>query len=124
MKSTIIQEDVAQIISGIGESVHKLSGKTLLITGGAGFLGNYFLDVIQCLNETILEKPCKMISVDNFLTGLSYRIPNSEHFTRIKHNIKEPLAINEKIDYIVHAPALHLQNFIANTRLKPLMSRH
>ncbi|MBS3136772.1 NAD-dependent epimerase/dehydratase family protein [Candidatus Woesearchaeota archaeon] len=120
MKSTIIQEDVAQIISGIGESVHKLSGKTLLITGGAGFLGNYFLDVIQCLNETILEKPCKMISVDNFLTGLSYRIPNSEHFTRIKHNIKEPLAINEKIDYIVHAAGIASPKFYRQYKIETI----
>ena len=37
--SKIIKEDIAEIAKQIGPHYAKLSGKTILIAGGAGFLG-------------------------------------------------------------------------------------
>lgn len=71
--------------------------KTILITGGAGFLGSH-------LCEKYLREGNRVIAVDNLQT--TYTALNIEHlldnknFTFIKHDIVEPLNIDEKIDWI------------------------
>ncbi len=42
-KNTVIKEDIITIIGEIGENVNKFSGTTVLITGGAGFLGTQLI---------------------------------------------------------------------------------
>ena len=70
--------------------------KTILITGGAGFIGSN-------LCNKLLNDGHKIICVDNLLTG---NIKNVEHllnnpnFTFINHDIIEPLEINADIDEI------------------------
>ena len=64
----IIKEDVENIISSISDISHKLEGKTVLVVGGAGFLGKYLVLTLQKLNEQF-SLPCKIVIVDNFITG-------------------------------------------------------
>src|SRR3989304_5515405 len=56
MANRIFEEDVKTIAEGIAKEAPKLSGATVLITGGAGFLGNYFLLTIDYLNRHVLKK--------------------------------------------------------------------
>jgi len=65
----IVNEDIETIARGISAEAGKLSGRTILISGGAGFLGKYFMGVFQYLNENVLAQPCRVISVDNYITG-------------------------------------------------------
>ncbi|EAC1313909.1 SDR family oxidoreductase [Campylobacter coli] len=70
--------------------------KTILITGGSGFLGSN-------LCARLLNEENKVICVDNNYTG---RMENIDHllshpnFTFIKHDICEPLKITQKLDQI------------------------
>ena len=70
--------------------------KTILITGGAGFIGSN-------LCERLLMEGNNIICVDNLYTG---SIKNIEHlignanFKFINHDIINPLDINEEIDQI------------------------
>lgn len=70
--------------------------KTILIVGGAGFIGSN-------LCEKLLNDNHKIICVDNLLTG---NIKNIEHlfnnpnFTFINHDIIEPLKLEQNIDEI------------------------
>lgn len=70
--------------------------KTIVITGGAGFIGSN-----MC--EKLLNEGHKIICVDNLLTG---NIKNIEHllnepnFIFINHDIIQPLEIKESIDEI------------------------
>jgi len=66
---TTISEDVQEIANDIKDIALKLEGKTLLVTGGSGFIGGYFLDVISFLNEHQFLKPCKVICLDNLIVG-------------------------------------------------------
>ena len=111
MNNNIVQEDINVIAESISQIADKLSGKTLLITGGAGFLGNYFLATFDFLNKHVLKQPCRIISVDNFITGMKYQIEESENFKPIKHDIIKPLKIDEKIDYIIHAAGIGSPKF-------------
>lgn len=106
MAKTIVEQDVENIGSRISKQAHLLSGKTLLISGGAGFIGAYILRTIAHLNKTKLKVPCRVISIDNYSTGTKKEndteFPVSE-FTFIEHDIRKPIEISEKIDFIIHA---------------------
>jgi hypothetical protein len=74
MMHPIISEDIERIVAGVGDSAKKLAGKTVLITGGAGFIGSYIVATIVRLNAGVLDKPCNVISLDNYITGSKKRI--------------------------------------------------
>ena len=72
--------------------------KTVLISGGAGFLGSHLCDFF-------LKKKFKVISIDNFLTGSEENIlhlKSHPNFTFLKLDITKNLEINNKVDYILH----------------------
>ncbi len=106
----IVNEDLAYIVSNIKREASKLSGKTLLISGGSGFLGSYFTKVISKLNKSVLAVPCKVLSVDNYITGsvnknfLGDIDDNNIEF--IYHDVRLPMFVDDKVDYIIHAAGL------------------
>ena len=69
--------------------------KTILIAGGAGFIGTN-------LCKRLLDEGNKIICLDNFHTGKINNIQeiSSKNFKLIKHDIIEPILIDEKIDEI------------------------
>jgi len=94
---------------GIQGESKQLEGKTLLIAGGAGFLGAYLVGTIQLLNKNVLQKPCRVLSLDNFITGSRDGITgvaSDENITHIETDIRNPLDIDEPIDFIIHAAGL------------------
>lgn len=120
MKDRIFEEDLKRIADDIKQDAGQLSGKTLLITGGAGFLGNYFIGTIDFLNRNILKKPCKIISVDNFITGVRYKVNEGPNFKAIRHNIKEPLKIEGNVDYIIHAAGIASPKFYREYKIETI----
>lgn len=72
--------------------------KTVLITGGAGFIGSH-------LCELFLGECCKVICVDNLITGKLFNISHllkNKNFTFIKHNVSEHINIKGPIHYVLH----------------------
>lgn len=109
MKRNIVKEDIHLIAEAIKKDAKKFEGKTLLISGGAGFIGSYILATIHELNNKHLSKPCRVISIDNFITGRKRRIVEeikSDNFTFIEADVTKPLDIKGKVDYVVHAAGL------------------
>ncbi len=75
-----------------------LEGMTVLITGGAGFIGSW-----TC--ETLLNLGARVICLDNFASGLKDNISHlesDEDFTFIKHDISKPIRIDKKLDIVMH----------------------
>ena len=70
--------------------------KTILITGGAGFIGSH-------LCKKLLEQGDKVICLDNLFTGNKNNIAgflDQPNFKFIEHDIIEPFLIDDKIDQI------------------------
>lgn len=70
--------------------------KTVLITGGAGFIGSHLL-------ETLINKGYFVICLDSLITGSELNfsgLKKHPNFKFILHDIVEPIVINEKIDEI------------------------
>ncbi len=104
----IIQEDLETIVDGLQEEVKTLEGKTLLISGGAGFLGSYFVGTIHLLNKKF-TKPCRVIVVDNYITGSKDSFINElldENIRLIEADVTKPFAVDEPVHFIIHAAGL------------------
>jgi len=71
--------------------------KTILITGGAGFIGSY-------LCEEYLKKGHRVVCVDNLQTTRSPKnikhLLSNANFKFIKHDIIDPIGFKDKIDWI------------------------
>lgn len=78
--------------------MEKENSKTVLITGGAGFIGSH-------LCEMLIDRGFKVTCIDNLLTG---NIGNIEHlfglddFRFIKHDVTEFIHIPGEVHYILH----------------------
>jgi len=83
--------------------------KTILVTGGAGFIGSH-------LCEKLLNQGSRVICLDNFFTGARKNIKHflkNKDFKLIKSDIARPIKLKEKIDEIYNlacpASPIHYQ---------------
>ena len=104
----MFQTDIEEIAHGLEDISEKLSGKTILITGGRGFLGRYFIETFNYLNKNVLNKPIKTIALDNLITSgaAGSEIPSYENVEFINHNVINPFKTKEKLDFIIHAAGI------------------
>ena len=78
--------------------VHEEMKKSVLITGGAGFIGSH-------LSDLFLAKGYEVICVDNLITGKKDNIAHllkNKRFSFIKHNVTQYIKIPGKVDYVLH----------------------
>jgi dTDP-glucose 4,6-dehydratase len=74
------------------------SPKTVLVTGGAGFLGSHLCD-------WFIKRGYKVIALDNLITGSKKNIAHlakNKNFKFIKHDITKPITIPGKIHYVLN----------------------
>ncbi|MEK6878002.1 MAG: NAD-dependent epimerase/dehydratase family protein, partial [Nanoarchaeota archaeon] len=116
----VVKEDIRQIVSDLGDLVKKFGGKTVLITGGAGFLGKYLVWTLNYLNKNILENPCKIIVLDNFITGLKGSLQDEENIEIREVDISKPFRVEDNIDYIFHAASIAAPLFYNKFKLETI----
>lgn len=89
-------EDLAIIRKNLGEI--SFEDKSVLVTGGAGFLGSW-----MC--HALLDSGANVTCVDNFASGLEQNIQHlmgEERFRFIRHDISQPLQMQNRVDLIIH----------------------
>lgn len=104
---TIVERDVEAIAASLTkEELNRCEGSRFLISGGAGFLGSYLLASFAVLNRKYLDKPCRVVSLDNYLTGTKTGVAahiQDSHISFTQGDVRTPLRIDGPLDYIVHA---------------------
>jgi UDP-glucuronate decarboxylase len=82
--------------------------ETILVTGGAGFLGSHLCD-------RLIEHGRDVLCVDNLYTGSKHNIQhllNSDHFEFMRHDVTFPLYVEVRQIYNLACPAspVHYQH--------------
>jgi|SRR3989338_8370736 len=121
----LINRELSELATKLEPVAHRLEGKTVLITGAGGFLGNYFVGILQYLNHTRFKKPVHIIALDNFITGVKdspffdLNDPNLE-FTQ--HDVLDPFKTDRPVDYIMHAAGIASPVFYAQYPLETIIT--
>ncbi len=104
----MLRSDITEIVSRLGDGAEAFAGKTILLTGGRGFLGRYFMEVFAELNAKVLDEPVRLIALDNMITAgeLGADVPESEHVEFIKHDVIKPFDFDGPLDYVIHAAGI------------------
>lgn len=105
----IISEDVKQIASKLKNELSALEGKTLLVSGGAGFICSYFSDVVAYLNDNYFSNPCKIICLDNLANSNKNRLKylaQKPYFIFLNQSVLDPVSYEGNVDFIVHGASL------------------
>jgi UDP-glucuronate decarboxylase len=117
----VVDSDIEEIFLTMKSSLEKLSGKTIVITGAAGFLGRYFLSVFARANQS-MEIPIKMIGIDNYITSNEeYSESNYRNLPNLEWIYGDALIASQlpnKFDFILHAAGIASpQHYRANPLL-------
>jgi len=106
----VLEEDIKEIFESMESSIKKMYGKTVLITGAAGFLGRYFMSLLTYSNRLSNEKPITIIALDNYITSGK---PSGNNILRDDENVEWIVGdasigsqLPNKFDYIIHTAGI------------------
>lgn len=110
----IVSGDMAEITSNVGEKIRRLSGSSLLVTGGAGFLGYYLINFLVHANE-FLAKKCRVVCVDNFIRGVPPWLKEFASEKKVELVVENVNRLDAgalgDLDYIIHAASIASPTF-------------
>ena len=107
----VIKADLEHICCNLSNEFSQLSGKKLLITGGAGFLGYYLIQAALYWNKSKNNKDSIKVTVyDNYIRGIPLWLEQLKHnqdLKLFKYDITSPLPVDiEQFDFIIHAASI------------------
>jgi nucleoside-diphosphate-sugar epimerase len=99
-----IEEDAMQSIERSGIDINSFKGKTVLVTGGTGFFGIWFLTCLVIIKEKI-GNDLKIITISRSPENFALNIRDKKILNNIeilKGDIKEIEIDNIKVTHLVH----------------------
>ena len=107
----VVDCDLEYICGNLRDEFPCLSGKKLLITGGAGFLGHYLVQAVLHWNKNSDgARSIDLTVFDNFIRGVPAwlaRLQGEKNLTLVRHDVTSPLPTDiDDFQYIIHAACI------------------
>ena len=108
MSAFILSSDIEEIVERLRPNARVFAGKTVLLTGGRGFLGRYFMEVFSKLNIHVLDEPVTLIAMDNMITAgkVGADVPKLPNVEFNHHDVTKPFEWDRPLDYVIHAAGI------------------
>ena len=94
-KMTSLERKDIELVASQQLDWEKLDNKTILISGGTGFIGSFIIEVLRFRNKYYHQK-IKVISLSR------HEAISDSTVEYLKRDISENIECNKKIDYILH----------------------
>lgn len=108
--ATVVLADLEHICAGLREEFSEMSGSSLLIVGGAGFLGHYLVQAAVHWNATSGRAPIDITVYDNYSRGVPSWLAALEGTPNLSaqvFDITGPLPTDlGHVDYVIHAASI------------------
>ena len=103
----LLDTDIDEILARLGATARGFSGARVLLAGGGGFLGRYFIEIFHRLNAQVLDKPCRVTVLDNFKVGskVSVTAPGAD-ITIHSADITSDRLPDDSFDWVIHAAGI------------------
>ena len=107
----VVNQDLDYICNNLREEFDSMSGKRLLITGGAGVLGYYLIQSVLHWNKAANDTHSIDLTVyDNYIRGVPAwltKLADDKKLTLVKHDMINPLPADMvDFQYIIHAAGI------------------
>jgi UDP-glucuronate decarboxylase len=108
MAKFLLKSDIDEVCQRLAVPAQEFSGKTILLTGGRGFLGRYFMEIFARLNESVLDQPVTLVALDNLITAgkEGATIPEMDNIRFINHDVTQPFEWDGPLHYVIHAAGI------------------
>lgn len=107
---SVIETDLREIEARSGTDLAFFDGKVVLVTGGAGFLPAYLVDVLAArAAPQPPEKRARIVVADNFATGLPERLSHLAGHPAVeirRVDVSQPLALDPLPHVVVHGASI------------------
>lgn len=103
-----IEDELKEIIEGVGLPLNDFEGKEVLISGASGFLGSWFIALFVYLNNNMFKKPVTVYAVDTYIAADKRNALMSIDDPNIKFR-KDDISTMELegiVDYVIHAAGI------------------
>lgn len=94
----VVEEDVDSLVLDLKGQGVNFKGQSVLVTGGAGFLGSWICNVL-------VKQEAEVTCIDNLCSGRMENLQHlkgSENFTFVEHDISKPIFFDDQIDVVMH----------------------
>lgn len=107
----LVDHDLSYICDNLADEFDEMSGHSLLITGGAGFLGYYLVKSALYWNEHRTKRdPIRVTVFDNYFRGIPAwlsELDGDPNLTLVKHDMIKPLPGDmQDFQYVIHAAGI------------------
>ena len=104
-KQQFINQDLERVIPLLGNSLDKLNNQSILVTGSAGFLGTWIIQLVNFLNINY-KKDIKLFALDRDFFNFKKNHPDLikvNNIQLIESDVRSTINLSNDIDYILHA---------------------